>query len=99
MRSVTMDELLETPEAYMGPLIRVRGYAYLVFEKMALIEPVLRREIVRLDIRDLHAKQDSEIDNCRLQLVDVEGYLIRMPARGGDTVFLVAQSMVSSKRR
>ncbi len=90
--TLPMRDVLSDAEPYIGQRIRVRGYVRLVFEQMALIEPVRRQDTMLLDISNLPAKSGMDVKACDLKLVEVEGTL-RRPGRPRNALLLIATAM------
>jgi hypothetical protein len=88
-------DVLAKPERYWGHLIRVRGYFFMQFENVSLLEPERREESIVVGILSLGIRSSEQIWGCHLKLVDVEGFLERVPSRLGNRIRLRARSMYS----
>jgi hypothetical protein len=93
-----IDTLLANPEPYFGRQVVLRGYFILDGrETTALVEPKRRESRILLSIRKLPAETPQEILDCRLKLVDVQGYVTHVPSRGAEAPIIFGEVMVSAK--
>ena len=87
----------ENPQSYYGRLVRVRGYFILAVENTVLIEPEHRQAKIYVNVQKLPADTGSKLADCKLKLVEVQGFVTHVPHRGNEVTTIFAQAMSSVK--
>ena len=94
-----IETLLSNLEPYYGKKLVLRGYFILQdVDTTVLLEPNHRKSHIRVNVEKLPAETADELLSCRLKLVDLEGYITHVPARGGEAPIIFGEAMVSPSK-
>ncbi len=94
-----IEKLLANPEAYYGKKVVLRGYFILQgVETIALLEPKHRTNHILVNVERLPAETGDDLLSCRLKIVDLEGYITHVPARGGEALIIFGEAMVGPSK-